>query len=342
MSIPDPSPQKSNSLPWGALKVVLAVVILAAGGIALWLYWQHEGTYPSTEDAYVQANIVTIAAEITGSTKSVDVIENQRVSKGDVLFRLDDTLLQNALTQAKAQVDTVSEAAGSLSKQVESAKALVTSATSAKQTADDELARSTDLLKRGDVTQTTAEADKSAAAQAAAALDSAKSQLAAAQSAVLANAQSTIEAAAQLASAQTNLSYAVVTAPVDGWIANISLRPGSVVAAYQPLFSLIDATEWWVDANFKETDLTRIAKGMPATIVVDMLPGTQLKGHVSSLGMGSGATFALLPAQNASGNWVKVTQRFPVRIALEAADAGLRVGASATVTVDTTGGAATP
>jgi membrane fusion protein (multidrug efflux system) len=125
-------------------------------------------------------------------------------------------------------------------------------------------------------------------------------------------------------------------------VTNVSLRPGSVVAAYQPLFSLIDASEWWVSANFKETDLVRIAPGMAVTVSVDMLPGRTFAGHVDSVGMGSGATFALLPAQNASGNWVKVTQRFPLRVALDAVDPGLKVGASATVTVDTTGASPSP
>lgn len=100
---------------------------------------------------------------------------------------------------------------------------------------------------------------------------------------------------------------------------------------------MVDSGAWWVDANFKETDLPRIAEGQPVTITIDMLPGTTLTGKVGSIGRGSGSTFALLPAENASGNWVKVTQRFPVRIELDNTDPSLRVGASTSVRVDTSG-----
>lgn len=143
-------------------------------------------------------------------------------------------------------------------------------------------------------------------------------------------------AEAALATARTNLARTSVLAPVDGWVANIALREGSVVTAYAPLFSVIDDSQWWIEANFNETDLPRIAAGQPARFSVDILPDATLSGEVASIGYGSGATFALLPAENASGNGVKVTQRFTVRIALDPSDEPLRVGASASVTVDTT------
>ena len=337
-----PAEEKPAAAATGRFKIILAVAILAIGALGLWFYWQRQSQYPSTEDAYIQANIITIAAQITGAVKSVEITENQPVKAGDVLFMLDDTLLRNAVIQAQAHNDTIAQMAESLTREVDAASAAVASATTAKKAADDQLARSTTLLQQGNIAQSVLETDRSKAAQAAAALDGARSQLAAAQAAVSANSQSALEAAAQLVSAQTNLGQAIVTAPVDGWVTNVSLRPGSVVAAYQPLFSLIDASEWWVSANFKETDLVRIAPGMAVTVSVDMLPGRTFAGHVDSVGMGSGATFALLPAQNASGNWVKVTQRFPLRVALDAVDPGLKVGASATVTVDTTGAGPSP
>ena len=147
-----------------------------------------------------------------------------------------------------------------------------------------------------------------------------------------------VSAQAALQTAELNLTRTTVTAPVDGWIANLSLREGTAVTAYAPLFSMVDASEWWVEANFKETDLARITEGQPAAVSVDMLPRLTLTGRVASIGRGSGSTFALLPAENASGNWVKVTQRFRLRIALESTDPGLRAGASASVQVDTSGG----
>jgi membrane fusion protein, multidrug efflux system len=116
----------------------------------------------------------------------------------------------------------------------------------------------------------------------------------------------------QLTQAKINLSYATVTAPADGWVANIGSRPGQVVGAGQALFSLVEDGEWWVDGNFKETDLLRIRPGQPVTVAIDMYPGTNVMGKIASIGAGSGAAFSLLAPQNATGNWVKVTQRFHV------------------------------
>lgn len=139
--------------------------------------------------------------------------------------------------------------------------------------------------------------------------------------------------------ARINLAFAEVRAPAAGWIANLSLRKGQAVSPYVPLFSLVEDKGWWIDANFKETDLARIRPSQKASVQIDMYPGVTLEGSVRSLGAGSGAVFSLLPPQNAAGNWVKVTQRFPVRISLDQLPTDpaiqMRVGASVTVTVDT-------
>ena len=130
-----------------------------------------------------------------------------------------------------------------------------------------------------------------------------------------------------------------VTAPASGWVSHVNLRPGSVVQAGTPVLALVEDGNWWVDANFKETDLGRIKPGQQATIALDMYPGLTIDGIVESISPGSGATFSVLPPENATGNWVKVTQRFPVRVHITSApnpDKPLRLGASATVKVDTT------
>jgi membrane fusion protein (multidrug efflux system) len=147
-------------------------------------------------------------------------------------------------------------------------------------------------------------------------------------------------AAAQLDKATQDRVKTHVTAPDSGWVSNVRLRPGTVVQAGTPAFALIEDGRWWVDANFKESDLARIKPGQPATIKLDMYPGLKLDGTVESISAGSGAIFSVLPPENATGNWVKVTQRFPVRIMITSApnpDKPLRAGASADVTVDTTG-----
>jgi membrane fusion protein (multidrug efflux system) len=130
-----------------------------------------------------------------------------------------------------------------------------------------------------------------------------------------------------------------VTAPASGWVTNVSLRPGAIVQAGTPAFAIVEDGDWWVDANFKETDLGRIKPGQTAAIRLDMYPGLTLDGVVESISAGSGATFSVLPPENATGNWVKVTQRFPIRIKITNApnpDKPLRLGASASVTIDTT------
>lgn len=311
----------------------LVVVLIAAG---LWGYWKYGELYPSTEDAYLKANVIDIAAQTTGTVTKVDVVENQHVKAGDPLFEIDAALYRDAVTQAQAKVESDKQAQKSYKQKVAAAEGGVASAQSAKTTADAQLKRVQKLFDDGHVSQATLDDTRSAAAQAAAALDSAQAQLQAARAAMEGNNDALTASEAQLSTARTNLARTRVAAPVDGWVSNLTLRKGSAVTAYAPLFAIVEDNDWWVDANFKETDLPRIKPGLPVTISVDMLPDATLKGHVASIGYGSGSTFSLLPAENASGNWVKVTQRFPVRIHLDPTEQPLRVGASSTVTIDTT------
>jgi membrane fusion protein (multidrug efflux system) len=146
-------------------------------------------------------------------------------------------------------------------------------------------------------------------------------------------------AAAQLDKATEDRVKTHVLAPGDGWVSNVRLRPGTVMQAGTPAFPLVENGDWWVDANFKETDLARIKPGHPATIKLDLYPGYTIDGTVESISPGSGSIFSVLPPENATGNWVKVTQRFAVRIKITSkpdSERPLRVGATATVTVDTT------
>lgn len=142
-----------------------------------------------------------------------------------------------------------------------------------------------------------------------------------------------------LAKAELDLSYTRVVAPKNGKIANLTLRQGSMVEAGAPLFALVETDEWWVKANFKETELARIHRGQPASIELDMYPGHSFHGEVQSINPASGTAFSLLPPENATGNWVKVTQRFPVKVMIKNPDAAhpLRVGASSQVVIDTSG-----
>lgn len=317
------------------IRLFIVIAAVVAGAVGLWFYWEHAAKYPSTEDAYVGANIISIAPQLSGQVAEVAVREGQRVKAGDLLFTLNAAAYQNAKTQAQANLSALNSAVPAAQHQVDAASAAVTSAQAGLSAAQAQFDRDSALQSKGDVALAVVQDSRAALAQAQAAVDSARAGLAAAQAQLIDTQNQIAAARAQLATADLDLSYTTVTAPADGIIANLGLRQGAAVAAFQPLFALVETGEWWVDANFKETDLPRIRPGQAATVTVDMAPGQTLKGSVETISPGSGSTFALLPAENASGNWVKVTQRFAVRIRLTDPPEGLRAGASATVTVDT-------
>lgn len=324
------------------LVIIGAAAVLVGAG--MWMWWQHSRIHPSTDDAYLTADIVTIKPQLTGRVLQVDVIENQRVNLGDPLFSVDDTEAQAQVAAAQARLDLALQGSGVTGADISQAEARLAGARAGQSNAQLTYDRQATLFRKGDVAQ-------AARDQAEAMLDQAKADVAAAEAALKAaqdqhgrsgadNAQ--VRAAqAELDGAKITLGYARVTAPATGWVSNLTLRPGQVVTAGQALFSLVEDDSWWISANFKETDLARVRPEQPASVTIDMYPGLTLKGHVASIGAGSGASFSLLPPENASGNWVKVTQRFPVRIVLDErpGDAAmqLRSGASTVVTVDTSG-----
>lgn len=246
------------------------------------LYLRHIKYYPSTDDAYIKAPIISIAPQVTGSVALVKVHDLQFVKKGEVLFELDQRPFQIAFDSAQANYTDVEKSS----------------------------TRTKILVGRRLLSPATG--------------DQAESNLKIAKS--------------NLDQAKLNLEYAIVRAPEDGYIAKMELRPGTTVSAYQPVFFLVGSHHWWAEANFKETQLKRIKPGQKATVMVDAYPDHQFQGVVDNVSRGSGAIFSLLPPENATGNWVKVTARFPVRITItnpQDEKYPLRVGASATVTINT-------
>lgn len=271
---------------------ILTFVIISFLG---WLIFHIYGTYfSSTDDAYINANIVQIAPRVSGKIDKINVSNNQYVTKGQVLFTIDSVPFQTALDYAQSQV------------QLQQAQ-LTKAANSAQ--------RIQELLVKKYASQQDSD-------NAIAALKTAQSGLAAAN--------------ANLTQAQLNLNYTVIKAPVTGWLTNFSLREGDVVTIDQPLFALVDDSEFWADANFKETEMENIRPGQHATIVTDLYPNHEFNGFVESISSGAGNAFSLLPPQNATGNWVKVTQRVPVKVRISNPDPKypLRVGVSANVTID--------
>ncbi len=318
-----------------------ALVVVVLGG---YWYWHYSGLHPSTDDAYIQADVVRIAPRIAGRVLEVPVVHYQHVRRGDLLVLIDPEPFQVALDRAQAQLANVSTQVNALESAVIAAQASVVQARAQLKNAVTNARRAQALVKTGD-------APRARLDDAMAALRTNRGALAGAQARVNQaqhelgqvgkdNAQ-VKSALAQVEMARLNLSYTRIVAPADGVLGEVQVRPGAMVAVSENLFPLVEDGSFWVAANFKETDLRHIRTGQPATIDIDISDHTY-HGVVASISPASGVAFALLPPENATGNWVKVTQRFPVKIVPTDADrvampwSPWRVGASTAVTVDTT------
>jgi membrane fusion protein (multidrug efflux system) len=310
------------------------------GGVLL--YWRHTEIYPSTDNAYTGADVVRVASQINGVVKQVYVQDDDKVASGDPLFDLDPTLYDAALRNARAQFDAAASAAGTAADALKAAADKLESKRAALEDAIGKYRDAKAAQKPGQTPSDQLTAALKGWHDALQAFNDAESEFAKAQDAKITVTTPTVQlraAAAGLDKATHDRVQTHVTAPAAGWVTNVSLRPGAIVQAGTPAFAIVEDGDWWVDANFKETDLGRIKPGQKAAIHLDMYPGLTLDGAVESISAGSGATFSVLPPENATGNWVKVTQRFPIRIKITSApnpDKPLRMGSSASVTINTT------
>jgi membrane fusion protein (multidrug efflux system) len=324
-----------------ALRWVGLIAVILATVAGAFFYWRYSELYPSTENAYTGSNIVRVAAEVRGPVTQVYVDTGEQVKAGDLLFDIDAALYDIALRNARAQFDAAVDSAGTAAEGLKGAANKLEEQRKALEEAAKTYRKASSAANTGEARSQQLNSAEETWRNALKAYNDAESAFEAEQDKSLTVSTPTVQlrgAAAQLDKATHDRVKTHVTAPSAGIVSEVSLRPGATVQAGSPLFAIIEADRWWVDANFKETDLARIKTGQPTTIRLDMYPGTDFEGVVESISAGSGATFSVLPAENATGNWVKVTQRFPVRIAITNApdDKPLRVGASAAVTVDTT------
>lgn len=278
---------RKKILTWGGVGLVVILLIYS-----LMRYFDR---HPNTDDAYVQAGTINIAAQVTGPVANIFVKDHQPVQKGQLLFTIDSQPFEIAVNKADANV---------IAKQA----ALVL--------AQQNAARILHLVQID-------QASKAAGDQAQSQLDSAKADVMASQ--------------AQLAQAKLDLEHTHVIAPNTGIVTQFILRPGNNVVADTTLFMIVIEKDFWVDANFKETQVARIKPGQPVKIILDMFPHHTFHGTVDAVSSASGSVFSIMPPENASGNWVKVTQRFPVKILIQDQDPNypLRAGSTATVTIDT-------
>jgi len=336
---PEAAPKKKG----GSRRLILMIgvpLVLALGGGYFWL---NGGRYQDTDNAYVQQAKVSISADVAGRVTSVSVGENQPVKAGAVLFTIDPQPYQIALDQANAALASARVNVEQLKVAYSTAQAQLKSAQGTLAIRQAAFDRQNALVKQGVNSSSALDDVKLSLEQAQSAVDLAQQQLAGAVAAlsgdpaIKTDDHPAVRAAlAAVEAAQRNLSKTTVVAPADGLVANVSsLNVGQFVAAGTTIASLVETGGTWVEANFKETQLADMRAGQPASVAIDAYPG-KLEGVVESIGAATGSEFSLIPAQNATGNWVKVVQRVPVRIKLPArAEATLRTGLSATVSVDT-------
>jgi membrane fusion protein (multidrug efflux system) len=341
---------RATTRPRASLAQRLRLPLLLAAPVliviaALYVYLTG-GRYVSTDDAYVQSARGSVSANVSGQVVEVDVRENQFVHAGDVLFRLDSRPYDVAVEQAQAELVSAREGVSATQASLGQTGDEVTAAQDTLAYDLKELARQKAMAASGVSSQQTLDAAEHA-------VDSAKASLAAAkqhQANVLATlggaADGPITAYANVKRAQAAVdraklsqSYATVRALQDGVVTKVEqLQVGDYVNAAQPLFDLV-APRLWVEANFKENQLSYMRPGQPATVKIDAYPGRDYHVHIASLSPGTGNSFSVLPAENATGNWVKVVQRLPVRLVFDGDVSDIRVplaaGLSATVTVDT-------
>ncbi|UWM78398.1 HlyD family secretion protein (plasmid) [Rhizobium sp. WSM4643] len=314
--------------PFIVLSGIAALLLLAVAGYFIWLVYFHP--YETTDDAFVDSRSFSVAAKVSGYVSDVSVTDNQHVTSGDPILRINPRDYQIALDAAKGQVGVAEAAISSAEAQIaagdaaiDEAKAQQNSAAAALQYAQDEADRQQQLVKSGAGSEQAAQQATSTLRQSQASLAQAQASVTSAlknKTAAEAQKASAIaglrQAQAQVEAAEQNLADTTITAAQPGRIVRLSGSRGQYIQAGQAV-SMFVPDEIWVTANFKETQLTDMRPGQPVELTIDAYPNRPLKGHVDSVQPGSGTAFSLLPAENATGNYVKVIQRVPVKIAVD-------------------------
>jgi membrane fusion protein, multidrug efflux system len=328
-------------------RLMRTFLLVAVPGTALMvalLYWLWGGRYVTTENAYVKADIAQISSEVAGRVLDVNVQDHANVEAGDVLITLDQEPFRVALAKAEAELDASRGQVRTLIATWHEARSELREADSKVIYWNAQLARQKSLTERGIVASSKFEEIES---NATAALDRVgvmqkkvermAAQLGGQPERPVDQHPMVREKQAERDRAALDLARTVIRAPLGGTAVNVKLQKGEQIKAATVLFALVAHTRPWVEANFKETELTHVRKGLTASVVLDIYPDVVWQAEIESISPATGAEFALLPPQNASGNWVKVVQRLPVRVRLlpQPGEPALRAGMTATVRVDT-------
>jgi membrane fusion protein (multidrug efflux system) len=344
------SAQTAIEWSWRALLFLIAVGLMAAITLR-WSRWEGRPGWQNSDDAYLQADQTPISGRVAGYVRAVPVQDFQRVKAGTLLVEIVDDDYRAAAAQAEAGVASARAQADALAAQrplqeanARAARAVVDATAANLEQSNRDVARQSQLLSGGSSTPEAAEKLRTAHDQITAQLRQTRAQADAAERqlrvlrAQQAQARAAIAAAeATLQTARINLGYTRIVAPQDGVVGQRQVRPGQFLPVGGQVTTLIPLPHLWVIANYKETQLTHMAVGEPARVTVDTFPGHVLRGHVAAFSPGSGSQFALLPPDNATGNFTKVVQRIGVKIAIDDADGladRLRAGMSVVASID--------
>ncbi len=346
-----PPPPRRNTRP--IILLLLVAIVAAAGATGYWALTKDRAT---TDDAYTDGRAITVAPRVSGLVVTLAVGDNQRVHAGELLLKIDPAPFQAAKDQAAASLAvaeaqlanaraTLDAVKVTIPARLDSARARLAAAQAAQFKAQADAARQKALPREATTKQDidsanaalqTADAQVGQAAAAVREADVLTDSLAQAEARVRELEGQVALAKAQLDSAALNLNWTTVTAPQDGWVTKRAVEAGNYVAAGQALMSLV-TPEVWVTANFKEDQLDRLRPGQPVAMSVDAYPGLKLRGHLDSVQFGSGQRFSVFPAENATGNFVKIVQRVPVKILIDSGmdpNRPLPLGLSVVPTVD--------
>ncbi|MEP6939735.1 MAG: HlyD family efflux transporter periplasmic adaptor subunit [Rudaea sp.] len=323
------------------LRLLALVVVVASIAYGIW-YYSIGRWYEGTDDAYVNGNIVQITPQVVGTVVRINADDGNLVNKGDVLVEIDGSDARIALQQAEAALARTVRQVRGLYSNVESGQSAVVAQRVGLERARADYARRQGLVKTGAISAEELAHARDALAAAESSYAASQQQLnttrALVDETIIAKHPDVQASSAALRTAYLNDARSKLIAPVDGYVAKRSVQVGQRIQPGTPLMAVVPLHQVWVDANFKETQLAKMRIGQPVTLKSDLYgSGVEFKGKVQSLGVGTGSAFSLLPAQNATGNWIKIVQRVPVRVAIDSKDLDknpLRIGLSMGVDVN--------
>ncbi|MGO9950598.1 MAG: HlyD family secretion protein [Dissulfurispiraceae bacterium] len=317
------------------ITVTVFMILLVAGLVILFFYLDYKATHITTDDAFVDGRVYSVAPKISGTVKTVNVEDNQLVKKGDILVEITPEDYNARLNEALSSMEAERSKLAEYQAKVKTAKAQLDLQEANLRQAEIDIRRAEALYSKGAISKEHYEKTQTGYDVSQAEVKASLEQLRQAESSVASQASSVTAKRAKLKTEQLNVSYTTIYAPVGGRITKKNVEKGNQVQPAQPLMAIVPLDDIWVVANFKETQLEKIRPGQRVEIKVDTYSGATFKGKVDSIMAGTGSAFSLFPPENATGNYVKIVQRIPVKIVLDNEDTShvLRVGMSVLPTI---------